>query len=400
MAGLSSSIIELHRVSKYFNLPHQRTQTIKGGFINLYRRRSKKTEKQLVLKDINLTIKEGDFFGIVGRNGSGKSTLLKILAGIYQPSEGQVRVNGRIVPFIELGVGFNPELTAKENVYLNGALLGFAHADVDKKLADIIEFSELERFMDQKLKNFSSGMQVRLAFAIATRLAESDILLIDEVLAVGDADFQRKCFEYFKKLKKEKKTVVFVTHDMNAVREYCDKAMLIDKNEVVKEGSPEEIATLYSRLFQETKDAANQDVTERRWGDQSVFVKSMRVDKRKLEDKDEDLIATSVIEAKETKTDLIFGISIMNAAGARLFGTNTRLLKLPDRTMKKGDTYTVKWTIPHIFNDGTYDICPAVVSATGEVYDSWDNAASFRVYEDFGTSFPVNPKITFEIVEK
>ncbi len=200
------------------------------------------------LKGVSFEVKKGEFFGIVGRNGSGKSTLLKILAGIYQPTDGSVKTDGKLVPFIELGVGFNPELTGKENVYLNGALLGFSKKEVDARYKDIVEFAELEDFMDQRLKNYSSGMQVRLAFSVATR-AQADILLIDEVLAVGDADFQRKCFDYFKALKKSGVTVVFVTHDMSAVKEYCDRVILVEDGVIRSEGDASVVSKEYAALF-------------------------------------------------------------------------------------------------------------------------------------------------------
>ena len=178
--------IQISNVSKSFKLPHEKKTSVKSVFTDLFSAKGKATKK-LALKNINFEIKKGEFFGIVGRNGSGKSTLLKIIAGIYQPTEGSVEVRGKLVPFIELGVGFNPELTGRENVYLNGAILGFSNKKIDKNYRKIVEFAELEDFMDQKLKNYSSGMQVRLAFACAT-MAEADVLLVDEVLAVGDAD--------------------------------------------------------------------------------------------------------------------------------------------------------------------------------------------------------------------
>lgn len=231
---------------KSFRLPHEQHSGLKQFLLTLFRRkRQHGYEAQLVLNDISFEIKKGEFFGIVGRNGSGKSTLLKALAGIYTPDSGIVQVNGSLTPFIELGVGFNPELTGRENVYLNGALLGFDHKQMDEMYDDIVSFAELDRFMDQKLKNYSSGMQVRLAFSIAIR-AKSDILLIDEVLAVGDQAFQKKCFEYFRELKRQKRTVILVTHDMEAVKNYCTRAMLIDRSEFVAIGSPDDIADEYS----------------------------------------------------------------------------------------------------------------------------------------------------------
>ena len=185
--------------------------------------------------------------GIVGRNGSGKSTLLKILAQIYVPDSGNIIINGSLVPFIELGVGFNPELTGRENVYMNGAMLGFSNEEMDKMFDDIVEFAELAPFMDQKLKNYSSGMQVRLAFSIAIR-ARGDILILDEILAVGDAAFQEKCNQYFASLNKNQ-TVILVTHSMENVRKFCDRAILIDQGKIIKEGDPEIVADAYLKLF-------------------------------------------------------------------------------------------------------------------------------------------------------
>lgn len=239
--------IKVEHVSKGFKLPHDKENSIKGGLISLVKNGKRTYEKQEVLKDISFEIKKGDFFGIVGRNGSGKSTLLKMLAGIYTPTAGSIQVNGSLTPFIELGVGFNPELTGRENVYLNGALLGFNRKQMAEMYDDIVEFAELERFMDQKLKNYSSGMQVRLAFSIAIR-AKSDILLLDEVLAVGDEAFQQKCIDVFETYKREKQTVILVTHSMDTVRRFCTKAMLLDAGEITHYGKPEEVAEAYSQL--------------------------------------------------------------------------------------------------------------------------------------------------------
>lgn len=244
--NIAISVKDLH---KSFKLPHEQHSGIKQMLLNIFQRNRKKGyEIQSVLKGLDFEIEEGDFFGIVGRNGSGKSTLLKTLAGIYNPDEGAVQVNGTLVPFIELGVGFNPELTGRENVFLNGALLGFSREEMESMYDDIVEFAELEKFMDQKLKNYSSGMQVRLAFSIAIR-ADGDILLLDEVLAVGDEAFQRKCYSYFAELKKRKKTVVLVTHSMDSVQQFCNKAIMIEKGEIVKGGNPKKVAEHYSEMF-------------------------------------------------------------------------------------------------------------------------------------------------------
>ena len=207
-----------------------------------------------MLRDINFEVHQGDFFGIVGRNGSGKSTLLKLISGIYVPDSGNIQVKGKLVPFIELGVGFNPELTGRENVYLNGALLGFTRDEIDAMYDDIVEFAELEEFMDQKLKNYSSGMQVRLAFSVAIQ-AKGDVLVLDEVLAVGDEAFQRKCDDFFAHVKHDPtKTVILVTHDMAAVKKYCNKAILIKDGVIIASGNKDDVADRYTLENLESKE--------------------------------------------------------------------------------------------------------------------------------------------------
>ena len=228
-------VLKVDHVAKMFRLPTEQATGLKMAFLN-WTKGIKGYTEQHVLRDINFEVRQGDFFGIVGRNGSGKSTLLKIISQIYTPEQGSVTVKGKLVPFIELGVGFNPELTGRENVYLNGALLGFTRAEIDAMYDDIVEFAELEDFMDQKLKNYSSGMQVRLAFSVAIK-AQGDILVLDEVLAVGDEAFQRKCDNFFAEIKKDPtKTVILVTHSMDAVKKYCNKAILIKDGEIIGRG--------------------------------------------------------------------------------------------------------------------------------------------------------------------
>ncbi|MBR1802162.1 ABC transporter ATP-binding protein [Candidatus Saccharibacteria bacterium] len=241
-----SYAITVRNLSKSFKLPTDKSWGLKQAILNRIKG-IKGYKKQEVLKNLNFKVKKGEFLGIVGRNGSGKSTLLKILSEIYVPDKGTIKVNGTLVPFIELGVGFNPELTGKENIYLNGAMLGFSNSEMDKMYDDIVEFAELEPFMHQKLKNYSSGMQVRLAFSIAIR-ARGDILILDEVLAVGDAAFQEKCNEYFRNLKGNQ-TVIIVTHDMENVRRFCDRAILLEDGKIIEDGKPDKVADAYLKLF-------------------------------------------------------------------------------------------------------------------------------------------------------
>lgn len=236
--------VQVDHVSKFFKLPTEATQSLRTTMVNRFKG-IKGYKEQHVLKDISFEVEKGDFFGILGRNGSGKSTLLKIISQIYMPEKGSVTVNGKLVSFIELGVGFNPELTGRENVYLNGALLGFSREEIDAMYDDIVDFAELQEFMNQKLKNYSSGMQVRLAFSVAIK-AQGDVLILDEVLAVGDEAFQRKCNDYFQERKKSGKTTILVTHDMGAVKKYCNKAVLIEKGLVKAMGNPYDVANQYS----------------------------------------------------------------------------------------------------------------------------------------------------------
>ncbi|MBQ3325651.1 ABC transporter ATP-binding protein [Candidatus Saccharibacteria bacterium] len=239
--------VKVTDLKKSFKLPTERAWGLKQAIFNRLKG-VKGYKQQEVLRGISFEVKKGEFLGIVGRNGSGKSTLLKLLSEIYTPDSGSVKINGTLVPFIELGVGFNPELTGRENVYLNGALLGFSNSEMDKMYEEIVKFAELEQFMDQKLKNYSSGMQVRLAFSIAIR-AHGDILILDEVLAVGDAAFQEKCNDYFKSLRGNQ-TVILVTHSMENVLKFCDRAILIEEGKIACEGKPEKVTKAYTALWQ------------------------------------------------------------------------------------------------------------------------------------------------------
>jgi len=239
MAPFAVEAVGLH---KTFRLPHQHRTTLKEYVKHPLVRTT--YERQVALHDVSLAIEHGEFFGIVGPNGSGKSTLLKILAGIYRQDRGEVRIDGVLSPFIELGVGFNPELTARDNVRINGTLLGLSLRELERRFDDIIGFAELERFVDQKLKNFSSGMQVRLAYSIAIQV-DFDVLLLDEVLAVGDQAFQEKCMVTFEQMRRDGKTIVLVSHDLDAVSRNCDRALLLDGGTIRALGQPDDVIDVY-----------------------------------------------------------------------------------------------------------------------------------------------------------
>ncbi|MCA9380080.1 ABC transporter ATP-binding protein [Candidatus Dojkabacteria bacterium] len=234
---MDKPIIKVDNVSKVFEIPHESRNTLKSYFLHPFKRIGK--ERFYALKSVDFEINQGDFVGVIGRNGSGKSTLLKILAGIFEPTKGKVHVNGTLVPFLELGVGFNPELTGRENIYLNGIILGMTRKYVESKFDEIVDFAEIRDFIDLQVKNYSSGMVIRLAFAIAVE-ARADIYLLDEVLSVGDAGFQKKSLEKMLSLLSNGATGILVSHNINDVKKYCNRVILLKKGEVVFDGPTDE----------------------------------------------------------------------------------------------------------------------------------------------------------------
>jgi ABC-type polysaccharide/polyol phosphate transport system ATPase subunit len=239
-------MITVANVSKVFRLPHDRKYTLRQRFVSIFQKNT--YENFHALRDVSFTVKSGEFFGIIGRNGAGKSTLLKIIAGVFAPTSGTVSFNAPIAPFLELGVGFQGDLSVKDNILLYGALLGLNRQQIKDRYDWIINFSGLERFVDAKLKNLSSGMQVRLGFSITVSV-ERPILLVDEVLAVGDIDFQKKCYDAFVNFKKAGRTILFVSHDLNAIGNFCDRVILLDKGSITSEGTPEKVLDLYKNTF-------------------------------------------------------------------------------------------------------------------------------------------------------
>jgi len=364
--------LKIDGLYKDFLLPHDRKNSIKEKLLHP----GKSQNEQLhALKNINFEVARGEFFGVVGRNGSGKSTLLKIIGGIYQPTKGNVTVNGTLTPFIELGIGFSPNLTGRENVFLNGAILGLSRKEVNKLYDEIVAFAELERFMDQKLKNYSSGMQVRLAFSIAMQ-AHNDILLIDEVLAVGDASFQRKCFQVFKGMKKSGKTVVFVTHDMGAVEEYCDRAMLIEKSEIISIGKSYQVAREYRRVLNSSENTTSSGQSNRFGNGKAEIISAVltTLDKKPFaqlhEDHDEFLLTMEVV-FKEKVVKPIFGITMRDGTGLPLLLSNTKALYTPVGTYEKDQKIIVTWRLKNVFNTGRYSISPAVAAEDAVTMFDW-----------------------------
>jgi ABC-type polysaccharide/polyol phosphate transport system ATPase subunit len=314
--------IEARDVEKTFRIPTHRIDSFKERVVHPFAR---PTYRELrALRGVSFDVHRGEFFGIVGRNGSGKSTLLKILASIYRADSGSIRMAGRVAPFIELGVGFDPELTARENVTLNGVMMGLSRKEAAQRLDSVLEFAELGEFVDLKLKNYSSGMLVRLAFSVMIQ-AEADILLIDEVLAVGDAAFQQKCRDVFADMRSGGRTVVLVTHDMTAVQRYCHRAMLLDEGGLTFLGDPEEAGRQYLRM-----NFAKRTVTV--GGDREISVVPdflARVSDAWIEDASGERVTNievgqpiqlnAVIEARRDLPNPSFGIHCNNADGVHVF---------------------------------------------------------------------------------
>ena len=373
---MSKTIVEISKLTKSFKIPLEASSGVKQQLINILKGR-KGYRVFTPLKDISFTINEGDFFGIVGRNGSGKSTLLKTIAGIYTPNGGNVKVHGSLVPFIELGVGFNPELTGRENIFLNGALLGFSHEEMESMYSAIVEFAELEDFMEERLKNYSSGMQVRLAFSIAIR-AHADILLLDEVLAVGDEAFQKKCYSYFDKLKREKRTVILVTHDMAAVERFCTKAVFIEDGHVKMIGKPYRIAAAYSR-----SNSQNYDQTTGLNGDNEgaapfkIVLRGTDGKEKTMYDFEETMTVELSWQQKGVKH---VGVAIFRENGEYVYGPNTYQEKtsaIKDQTAR----YTVKLNL----NEGRYFIKAGLMGANDtKVIAFIEEGPFFSVQRDYG----------------
>jgi ABC-type polysaccharide/polyol phosphate transport system ATPase subunit len=302
-------------VHKRFKIPEERSHTLKERALHPLRR--SRHEQLHALKDISFAIRPGEFFGIVGRNGSGKSTLLKCLAGIYRANEGKIWCNGRMSTFIELGVGFNPDLAAYDNVALNGIMLGLSPREARARYKRVIEFAELEEFQDLKLKNYSSGMHVRLAFSVAIQV-DADILLIDEVLAVGDAAFQQKCFDVFNRMREEGRTIVFVTHDMGAVTRFCHRAMLLERGEMVSIGDPRDVADRYLEIaFGRKVGYEDPDVGSARMGDgaarvSEVWLGDNRDEGRAVAPQSEPLTLKVLVRFKTEVFDPAVSLTLLN----------------------------------------------------------------------------------------
>lgn len=354
--------IRVHDLHKSFELAENKSTSIKQLLVNAGK--GHKKHRQKVLDGVDFEIKKGDFFGIVGRNGSGKSTLLKILAGVYSPDSGAVEINGDLTPFIELGVGFNPELSGKDNVYLSASLLGYSRKVVDKMYDEIVDFAELHDHMDKKLKNYSSGMQVRLAFSIAIK-AKNDILIFDEVLAVGDAAFQKKCMDIFEDYRRNKQTVVLVTHSMDNVRNLCTRALMLSDGKIECIGSVKKVSEAYLRSNDESA------LKDRVPGEKS---KNVSVDGCKAKYKPNDTMSLVLSWPKSVDVRKV-GVAIMNSKGEYIFGSNTGDKEIGGNSIK----HDVKLSL----GPGAYYLTIAIYDEFGGAIEFIENAQQFMIQDDY-----------------
>ena len=381
-------IVSVKDVGKVFQIPRERHTSLKSLVLSGWRNRGYRRFE--AIERVDFEIHRGEFFGIIGQNGSGKSTLLKILAGIYIPTRGKLKIDGRLSPFIELGVGFNPELTARENVFLNGAILGLRRTEIAEMFDEIIAFAELEQFVDQKLKNFSSGMLVRLAFSVAIR-ARAEILLIDEVLAVGDANFQQKCYDVFRRLKAEGKTIIFVSHDLGSIKEFSDRVLLLNNGKTYGIFSAGEAIARYSELNQEriTRELEKQ-------GDGLEHQRQVewpRVTKVQLLNRDGERVRAisrdEPLRVRLTVTNpnempVAVGVAVYRMAdNLYCFGTNTGVDEV---TLTPRKTMTVDVEYPKFpLQRGTYDLTVGVFDPTlRETYQMTEHVLNFQAVQADG----------------
>ena len=378
-------MIRAERLTKTFAVPRDRVHTLKERMLRTGRART--ADRLQALREVSFEVEAGEFFGVVGRNGSGKSTLLKCLAGIYRVDSGRAWVDGRVATFIELGVGFNPDLAARDNVLVNGTLLGLSPREARRRYDAVMDFAELHDFADMKVKNYSSGMLVRLAFSVMMQV-DADVLLIDEVLAVGDASFQQKCFDQFAQLRRDGTTVLLVTHDMGAVERFCDRALVLEHGRAVDVGAPRRVAEAYLRLnFSEAErgrvaeDAARDpedpgeerfELEPDRWGDGRARIVDAWFEDAGGERTDvlttgERCTYVARVRFADEVADPLFGVNVHDADANRLLTANNER-EPPAGTFAAGDEVQYRIAFQNVWAPGRYFASPAVATREGGLH--------------------------------
>jgi lipopolysaccharide transport system ATP-binding protein len=385
--------IEVEHLHKTFRIPHEKRTTLFETLAGAFKPPTYETFH--ALKDINFTVEEGEALGIIGENGSGKSTLLKIIANILRPSSGSVTALKRLTPFLELGVGFQSDLTAAENIKIYATIMGMQKREINDKLDDIIEFAGLEKFRDTKLKNFSSGMQVRLAFSTAIQ-TDPEILLMDEVLAVGDMEFQQKCLDVLSQYRKDGVTIVFVSHDLGSVRRFCDRTLLLNKGVQVALGETGDVIDRYvygggneasasgdKNDLDEVESDVDSEGKNSRWGDKTIEITAVEFhdkfgNKGSRFNSSDPMTIRIFYSAHKKVSDPVFGIALYSENGENLFGTNTELKNIEIGTLEgKGHVDLMIERIPMI--TGRFLLTVAVHTRDQKPYDWHDKQYSFDV---------------------
>lgn len=391
---MADTVIRVSGVSKSFNI--RKDKSLKERLVNA-RRSRENAETFWALRDVDFELDGGRTLGLIGHNGSGKSTLLKVIGGILTPDEGYVERRGRLAALLELGAGFHGDLTGRENVYLNAAILGLSRAQTDKYFDTIVEFSGIERFIDTQVKFYSSGMYVRLAFSVAVHV-DPELLLVDEVLAVGDEPFQRKCMERIKQFQREGRTIVFVTHGLDQVRQLCDRVIMLDSGRVVVDGSPVEALRRFRDHYAEEAGSDPEVVGS----DQRVRIVRTTVTDADGEPTDrfapgDDLGIELEIEADERVDDLVVGTALLNHLDLTVYGTNTSLMGQELEPLQgRRRVRFVFGRIPLV--EGQYFVTVAVHPRVGPEYHRLDRTVAFKVYSSSGQDGVVHMEPTFQVV--
>jgi len=359
---MTNTVIEFDGVYKKFK---RGRKLLKEALLDLFK--PGQVVEFWALRNINFSIKKGEVVGIIGPNGSGKSTILRMIANVSAPSAGKVSVKGQVAPLIELGAGFHPELSGRENIYLNGTILGLSRNEIEKRLDDIIEFAELKDYIDTPIKHYSTGMYMRLGFAVAVH-TNPDILLVDEILAVGDNEFQKRCIKRMEEFKAFGVTIVFVSHNLDLVKKFCTRVLYIDKCKLLGDGKPKKIIDNY--LSKKTF----------RWGDGGANITNIKQQEKFDKEGNQIINIEYTVIFNKLAVNPIFGVSVRNEDDEEIAVTNTLWKKIKTGSFKEGESVNLKFEFTNSFPKGLYFISPAVAhSNLSENYDGRTNMLEFNV---------------------